>query len=339
VIGPARPIPGLREALASGRPVVTCEIASGDGADPEALRRRAHLVRQHVDAVNLPDNTAAVVHMSALAASAILAQEGIDPVMHVTCRDRNRLALQSDLLGASALGIKNILCLTGDHVIHGDQPQARPVFDLDSIQLLGLAVHMTRAGRYLGGREIKPPPELFPGATENPFAPPYDFRPLRLQKKIEAGARFIQTQIIFNVERFAAFMARVRDLGLDRAVPILAGVAPLRSARAARHMRDHVPGLEVPDTLIRRMEQAGEERSRREEEGIRIAAEIVERVREIPGLAGFHLMPIHWEEAVAALSERARLRPALSGAREPEAATVRGGVRAPALSDHREQTA
>jgi 5,10-methylenetetrahydrofolate reductase len=316
----------FEDALRSGRPVLTCEIGVGDGADPEGIRRRARLVRDHVDAVNVPDNTAGVAHLSAIAAGAILAREGIDPIVHVTCRDRNRLGLQSDLLGAAALGIRNLLCLTGDHMVHGDHPQAKPVFDLDSMQLLMLANHMTREGTYLSGRPLRPKPDLFPGAVENPFAPPYDFRPLRLQKKIEAGARFIQTQIIYNVERFAAFMTRVRDLGLDRRVPILAGVAPIRSLKGALLMRDHVPGMEIPDVLVRRMRQAGDERTRREEEGIRICVEVIERVREIPGIAGFHLMPIHWEEAVGEIARRARLAPA-------RAATARdaGGPSAMAL--------
>ena len=282
----------FEKALTSGLPVVTCEIATGDSANPEDVRRRARLVREHVDAVNVPDNTAGVVHMAALATSAILVAEGIDPIMHTTCRDRNRMALQSDLLGASALGIHNILCLTGDHMVHGDHPQAKPVFDLDSIQLVALAHHLTTEGRYLSGRPIDPPPRLFAGTTENPFAPPYDFRPLRLQKKIEAGARFVQTQIIFNVERFRTFMARVCDLGLDRRAPILAGVAPLRSARAAIYMRDHVPGMDVPEALVKRMEAVGTDRTRREEEGLKICCEIIEQVRGIPGIAGFHLMPI-----------------------------------------------
>ncbi len=315
------PFPRFEDALRSGMPVVTCEIASGDGADPQDLVRRARLVREHVDAVNVPDNTAGVVHMSALAAAAILAREGIDPILHVTCRDRNRLALQSDLLGASALGIRNVLCLTGDHMIHGDHPNAKPVFDLDSMQLLGLAATLRR-GRYLSGREIQPAPDLFPGATENPFAPPYDFRPLRLMKKVESGARFIQTQIIYNVERFAAFMMRVRDLGLDRRVPILAGVAPVRSARAARFMRDRVPGMEVTGDVLRRMEQAGPERARREEEGLRICVEIIDQLREVKGLVGFHLMPIHWEEAVAEVAARARLQPARLSLAAPVAAVA-----------------
>ena len=320
---PAASVPfRLDAALRSGLPVVTCEIAAGDGADPDDIARRARLVRDHVDAVNVPDNTAGVVHMAAWAAALVLVREGVDPIMHVACRDRNRLALQSDLLGSAALGVRNVLCLTGDHMVHGDHPGAKPVFDLDSIQLLGLA-DVLRHGRYLSGREINPAPDLVPGATENPFAPPFDFRPLRLQKKIDAGARFIQTQITFNVERFAAFMARVRELGLDRKVPILAGVAPLRSARAARYMRERVPGMDVPEEIVRRMEQAGSERSRREEEGIRICVEIIERLRDIRGLAGLHLMPIHWEEAVSEISARARLSPARATLAAPVAVGTR----------------
>ncbi|HEU4403385.1 MAG TPA: methylenetetrahydrofolate reductase, partial [Candidatus Polarisedimenticolia bacterium] len=318
------------------RPVVTCEVAAGDSADPDDLRRRARLVRDYVDAVNVPDNTAGIVHASALAGSALLVQEGVDAVMHVTCRDRNRLALQSDLVGAALLGVRNILCLTGDHMVHGDHPQAKPVFDLDSIQLVGLARHLTREGRYLSGREIKPPPDLLVGTTENPFAPPYDFRAARLMKKVEAGAQFVQTQIVYNVERFAAFMSRARDLGIDRRVAILAGVAPLRSMRAACYMRDHVPGMEIPDAIVRRMGGAGDQRERREAEGIRICVEVIERLREIPGVAGFHLMPIHWEEAVAEICERARLQPA-QAASPAVAATVVGGDPVPPR-DHRERS-
>jgi methylenetetrahydrofolate reductase (NADPH) len=205
--------------------------------------------------------------------------------------------------------VRNVLCLTGDHMVHGDHPDAKPVYDIDSMQLVRLARRLTDEGRYLSGREIKPRPDLFVGAVENPFAPPYDFRPTRLLKKMEAGAQFIQTQIIFNVDRFAAFMTRVRDLGIDRRLPILAGVAPIRSARAARHMRDNVPGMEVPEELVRRMDQAGEDRARREEEGIRICVEIIERLRAIPGIAGFHVMPIHWEDAVGEIVRRAGLAP------------------------------
>jgi len=314
---------GFEDALAGGRMVVTCEIATGDSPDPAGLMRRAALVRDHVDAVNLPDNTAGVAHLSGLAAAGLLAAAGIEPILHVTCRDTNRIGLQSLLLGAAALGVRNILCLTGDHVVHGDQPDAKPVFDIDSVGLLRVAGSL-RAGRYLSGRPIAPPPDLFLGSTENPFAPPWDFRPLRLRKKVEAGARFIQTQIVFNVPRFREFMARVRDLGLDRQVPILAGVAPIRSARAARYMRDRIPGMDVPEVLVRRMEQAS---GRAEEEGLRIGAEIVEELRTIPGLAGFHLMPIHWEEAVAETARRTGLRPARASMAPAEAAALATATR------------
>ncbi len=322
----------FERALLSGRPVVTCEISSSDGADPQDVRKRARLVRDYVDAVNVPDNTGGVVHASPISSCAILAQEDIDPIMHMTCRDRNRLALQSDLLSASLLGIRNILCLSGDHMIHGDNPQAKPVYDFDSTQLVELATRMTCEGRYLSGREIKPPPDLFPGCAENPFAPPYDFRPLRLSKKVQVGARFVQTQIVFNVERFAEFMGGVRDLGLDRKVPILVGVSPIRSAKAARFMRDEVPGMEVPAPIIRRMEQAGDKKARREEEGIQICVEIIEDLRKIPGLAGFHLMPINWESAVAEITRRARLQPATRPGKPPAEGTAPAQVGAPSAA-------
>jgi methylenetetrahydrofolate reductase (NADPH) len=299
-------------ALRSGHPVLTCEIAAGDSPDPQDLLRRARKVSEFVDAINVPDNTSGIAHLSGLAAAAILAREGFETILHVTCRDMNRIGLQSQLIGAAALGVRNLLCLTGDHPIHGDQPQAKPVFDLDSLQLLRLAGSV-RAGRYLSGRAIEPAPDLFPGSTENPFAPPYEFRPLRLRKKVEAGARFIQTQIIYNVPRFREFMNRVRDLGIDTQVPILAGVAPLRSARAARYMRDRIAGMEVPEPLVRRMEAAGSAADRAEAEGIRICVEIIEQVRAIPGIAGIHLMPIRWEEAVAEIASQAGLRPARAG--------------------------
>jgi 5,10-methylenetetrahydrofolate reductase len=308
--------------------VLTCEIAAGDSPDPEGLLRRAALVSRYVDAVNVPDNTAGIAHLSGLAAAALLARAGVEPILHLTCRDLNRIGLQSHLLGAAALGVRNILCLTGDHVVHGDHPQAKPVFDLDSLQLLG-TVGALQAGHYLSGRPIRPAPDLFPGSTENPFAPPYDFRPLRLRKKIEAGARFIQTQIIYNVDRFRQFMVRVRDLGLDRSVPILAGVAPIRSARAARHMRDRIPGMDIPDAVVRRMEGVGDRPDRCEDEGLRIAVEIIEELRAIPGLAGFHLMPIHWEEAVPEIVRRSgltRARDAGIGPAETALRTALTGV-------------
>jgi methylenetetrahydrofolate reductase (NADPH) len=307
----------FERALRSGRPVVTCEIGSPDGTDSADIRKRAKLVRDYVDAVNVPDNTGGVVHAAPIAACAILAQEGIDPILHMTCRDRNRMALQSDMLAANLLGIRNILCLSGDHMIHGDQPQTKPVYDIDSVALIDLASHLTRTGTYLSGREIKPPPDLFPGCAAAPFAPPYEYRPIRLGKKVEAGARFVQTQIVFNVDRFREFMGRVCDLGLDKKVPILAGVAPIRSVKAATFMRDEVPGMEVPGRLIRRMEGAGDDKKKREAEGIAICVEVIEEIRRIPGVAGFHIMPIAWESAVARISRDAHLQPATGVPKTP----------------------
>ena len=327
---PADPYRGrLERALRSGRPVITCEIGSPDGTDPADVRKRAKLVRDYVDAVNVPDNTGGVVHAAPIAVCAILAQEGIDPVLHMTCRDRNRMALQSDMLAASLLGIRNILCLSGDHMIHGDQPETKPVYDIDSVALIDLANHLTREGKYLSGREIKPPPDLFPGCAAAPFAPPYEYRPFRLAKKVEAGARFVQTQIVFNVDRFREFMGRVHDLGLDKRVPILAGVAPIRSVKAATFMRDEVPGMEVPDRLVRRMEQAGDDKKKREAEGIAICVEIIEEIRRIPGVAGFHLMPIAWESAVAKISRDAHLQPATAAPKPPPDASVAAPIALP----------
>lgn len=319
----------FERALRSGRPVITCEIGSPDGTDPADVRKRAKLVRDYVDAVNVPDNTGGVVHAAPIAACAILAQEGIDPILHMTCRDRNRMALQSDMLAANLFGIRNILCLSGDHMIHGDQPQTKPVYDIDSVALIDLASHLTTTGTYLSGREIKPPPDLFPGCAAAPFAPPYEYRPIRLGKKVEAGARFVQTQIVFNVDRFREFMGRVHDLGLDRKVPILAGVAPIRSVKAATFMRDEVPGMEVPDRLVRRMEAAGDDKKKREAEGIAICVEIIEEIRKIPGVAGFHIMPIAWESAVAKISRDAHLQPATAVPKPPADAPVPAPIALP----------
>ncbi len=327
---PANPVAGRFErALLSGRPVVTCEIGSPDGADPADVRKRARLVRDYVDAVNVPDNTGGVVHAAPIAPCAILAQEGIDPILHMTCRDRNRMALQSDMLAASLLGIRNLLCLTGDHMIHGDQPETKPVYDVDSVILLEIANHLTRQGKYISGREIDPPPDLFPGCAAEPFAPPYEWRPLRLRKKVEAGARFVQTQIVFNVDRFREYMGRVHDLGVDRQAPILAGVAPIRSVKAATFMRDEVPGMEVPEALVRRMQAAGDDKKKREAEGIAICVEIIEEIRKIPGIAGFHIMPINWESAVAKISKEAHLQPAIGAPKLPPEAPKPAAVAVP----------
>lgn len=214
-------------------------------------------------------------------------------------------------------------------MIHGDQPQTKPVYDIDSIALIDVANHLTTTGTYLSGRAIKPPPDLFPGCAAAPFAPPYEYRPVRLGKKVQAGARFVQTQIVFNVDRFREFMGRVHDLGIDKKVPILAGVAPIRSVKAATFMRDEVPGMEVPDQLVRRMEAAGDDKKKREAEGIAICVEIIEEIRKIPGIAGFHIMPIAWESAVAKISRDAHLQPATAAPRPPPEAPVPAPIAVP----------
>jgi len=295
----------LEQVLRGGGFAITAEVSPPDSADPEAVRRKGALLKEHVDAVNATDHTGATVHMSSWAVSALLAQMGVEPVMQMTCRDRNRLALQGDLLGAAALGVRNVLCLTGDHVSVGDHPEAKAVYDLDSLHLLRLARTMRDEGAYLSGRKLATPPRLFLGAAENPFAAPFEFRPHRLAKKVEAGADFVQTQVVYDVERFAAFMQAVRDLGLHERVFILPSVGPLRSARMARFMRDRVPGVVVPDEVMARIERTPE--ARQAAEGINLCVEIIQRLREIPGVAGVHIIAVRWEQAVAEIVERAGL--------------------------------
>jgi 5,10-methylenetetrahydrofolate reductase len=244
-------------------------------------------------------------------------QEGVEPVIQMTCRDRNRLAMQSDVLGAYALGLRNILCLSGDHQIFGNHPQAKNVYDVDSTQLVQMVAQLRDAKRFQCGEEIKGVnPRFFVGAVENPFADPIDWRPYRLGKKVKAGADFIQTQIIFNVPRFREFMRRVVDLGIHGQTRILAGVGPLKSPAMAKYMRDHVPGMDIPDAIIERMEAAGkgiEDKTERtvafQKEGIAICVETIRQMREIEGLAGIHLMTIEWEKAVPTILERAGLLP------------------------------
>ncbi len=295
----------LERVLRSGHFAITAELSPPDSADPQAVRHKGELLKEHVDAVNATDHTGAMVHMSSLAVSALLVQMGVEPVMQMTCRDRNRLAMQGDLIGAAALGVQNVLCLTGDDVTVGDHPDAKRVYDLDSIHLLRLARTLRDAGTYLSGRRLTAPPRLFLGAAENPFAAPFEFRPQRLAKKIEAGADFVQTQVVFDVDRFDVFMQRVRDLGLHERAFILPSVSPLKSARLARYMRDHVPGVVVPDSVMARIERAPEDRQAIE--GIGLCVETIQRLRDIPGVAGVHIIAVRWEQAVGEVVERAGL--------------------------------
>lgn len=306
--GPADPLPPLvggesnplAEALAARRFVVTAELSPPDSADPTEIEKRAAVLAGKVDAINVTDGSSGNAHMSSLGMCALLQRQGLTPVMQMTCRDRNRIAIQADILGASALGIVNLLCLTGDGVGNGDHPGAVSVFDLDSISLLAAARRMRDQGRYLSGRALTARPNLFLGAAANPFAPPFEVRARHLAKKIAAGAQFIQTQYCFDPERLARFMAEVRDLGLDRQCAILIGVGVLPSARTARWMNNRVPGVHVPEPVIQRLESAADPRR----EGLRICAEQLAAIKAVPGIAGIHIMAHRHEDMMfAAMAE------------------------------------
>ncbi len=297
----------LGQLISRGEFVVTAELSSVDSADPQAVVKLAEGLRDRVDAINCTDNPGAHVHLSPLAASRILIDMGLEPIMQLTCRDRNRLALQADILGAAALGVRNLMLMSGDDVSVGDHPEARSIYDIDSLQLVSLARTLRDQGTYLSGRRLEVAPRYLVGAVENPFAPPVEFRPLRLAKKVEAGADFIQTQVIFDLERFRQFMARVQDLGLTERVAIIASVSIPRSARSARFMQLHVPGIVVPDSVVARLERAPE--SEQAEVGLKIAAEMAAGLRQIPGVRGVHVVAIKWEEGVSRLVEEAGLLP------------------------------
>jgi len=296
----------LERVLASGDFAVTGELGPPKNSDPEVVRKKARILRGNVDAVNITDCQTAIVRMSSIGAGLIAQEEGVEPVIQMTCRDRNRIGMQSDLLAASAMGLKNLLCLTGDHQKFGNHPGSKGVFDMDSIQLLGMVRSMRDEKKFQCGEEIKgETPKFFLGAAANPFAYPFEFRAVRLGKKVRAGADFIQTQIIYNVEKFARFMEMCRDMGLDKQVSILAGVTPPKSLGMARYMKKFVPGMDVTDEVIERMKGAKD----KQEEGINICVDIINQVREIDGVAGVHVMAIEWEEAVAEICERAGLLP------------------------------
>ncbi|HLA96856.1 MAG TPA: methylenetetrahydrofolate reductase [Anaerolineales bacterium] len=317
----------LERVLRAGHFAVTGELGPPQSADGEVIRKKADLLRGYVDAVNITDNQTAIVRMSSIGAGSILVQAGLEPVVQMTCRDRNRLAIQSDLLGAYALGMRNLLCLTGDHQTFGNHPTAKNVFDIDSIQLVKLVADMRDERVFQCGDAFKgPEPRFFIGAAAAPFADPIDFRPYRLAKKVKAGASFIQTQLVYDVPAFAAFMEKVRHLGVHKQTYILAGVGPLKSPAMARYMKNNVPGILVPDELIERMEAVGapwagkgkdeltkEDKKARagawQGEGIQICIELIQRLRQIEGVAGVHIMAIEWEEAVKPIVEGAGLYP------------------------------
>lgn len=297
----------LEKVLRSGQFAVTGECGPPRGADAEVIRKKCSLLKDKADAFNITDNQTAVVRMSSIASAVIMMQEGMEPVMQMVCRDRNRIAIQSDILGGAALGIKNMLCLSGDHQKFGDHPQAKNVFDLDSIQLINAVKTMRDEGKFISGEEIKGAPNLFIGAAANPFADPFEIRAPRLAKKVAAGVDFIQTQCIFNLKKFEEWMKQVVDMGLHEKVYILGGVTPFKSFGMARYMANNVPGMDVPEELLQRMKNTPKEKQA--EEGITIAVETVKQLQSIKGIAGVHIMAIEWEEKVGEIAEKAGLLP------------------------------
>jgi len=308
---PLEPMPGhssrgrLERILRAGEFAVTAELSPPDSADPVDVFERAAIFDGWVDAINATDGSGANCHMSSVGVCALLTRVGYAPVMQISGRDRNRIAIQGDVLGASAMGVANILCLTGDGVQCGDHPEAKPVFDMDCMATLETIRAMRDESRFASGRKLDKAPDIFIGAAANPFAPPYDFRPLRLAKKIAAGAQFVQTQYCYDIDLLKSYMARVRDMGLHEQCFIMVGVGPLASAKAARWIRSNVPGVHIPDAIVARLEGA----QKQKEEGKRLCIDLIQEIREIEGVSGIHLMAYRQEESVAEIiSESGALR-------------------------------
>lgn len=298
----------LELLLNRGQFAVCGEMSPPQGADKAAIRKKCAYFKGYVDAVNLTDNQTAIVRMSSVMSSVFALQGGVEPIMQMTCRDRNRLAQQSDLLGAAAAGIKNVLCLTGDYMSFGNHPDARGDFDLDSVQLIHMVSEMNK-GRFLSGDDVQPPPGFFIGGAANPFAEPFEMRIIRLGKKIEAGAHFIQTQPVFDIPRFEKWMAAVRGCGYHEQVHILAGVMPVRSVKALLHMRDNVPGSLIPEEYIKQMDVVKESKEESVEAGVAMAVRTIKRLMTIPGVRGIHLMPVMWESITPRIVEECGLLP------------------------------
>jgi len=295
----------LERVLEAGKFAVTCELGPPKGCDATEVRELAQLLKGNVDAANVTDNQTAVVRMSSIGAATLMLQEGLEPVMQMVTRDRNRIAIQSDILGAAAVGIKNVLCLTGDHHTLGDHPQSKAVWDIDSLQLLSMLRNLRDEGKDWAGNELKGVPEIFLGAAANPFGDPTAFRVTRLAKKINAGADFIQTQVIFDVARFEEWMEACRDRGLLDRTHVMGGIVPLKSAGAAKYMQKMVAGIYVPDELVKRMKEAEKGKA----EGRKIALELIEQLKTVKGNHGVHIMAIMWEKLVPRLVEEAGLLP------------------------------
>lgn len=317
----------FEKILRAGHFAVTGELGPPQSADASVIKEKAALLKGMVDAVNITDNQTAIVRMSSIGAGALVLKEGLEPIIQMTCRDRNRLAIQSDLLGAYALGMRNLLCLTGDHQIFGNHPTAKNVYDIDSLQMVHMVAEMRDKAVFQCGDAFKGTTASFLiGAAAAPFADPVDFRPLRLAKKVKAGANFIQTQLVYDVDEFAKYMEKVRELGVHKEAFILAGVGPLKSPGMAKYMKNNVPGILVPDKVINRMTEAGkewvgkkaadlspEEKKARSKawqtEGIQVCIDLIKDIQKIEGVAGVHIMAIEWEEAVKPIVEGAGLYP------------------------------
>jgi len=297
----------LEKILAAGHLAVTSECGPPRGSDPEVITKKAEMIKDHVDAINITDNQTSVTRLCSLVSVIHLKQMGLEPVLQMVVRDRNRIALQSDILGAASFDIHNILCLSGDHQQFGDCPQGQNVFDLDSIQLIQTVRLMRDEGKFLGGDDIARPPRMFVGAAANPFADPFEIRVPRLAKKIAAGVEFIQTQCIYNLDKFELWMKQARDRGLHEKVYILAGVTPFKSAGMAKYMKNRVPGMDVPDEVVKRI--SGVPKEKQSEEGIKICIESIQRLKEVEGVKGFHVMAIEWEEKVPEIVEQSGLYP------------------------------
>lgn len=297
----------LQKVLTSGGFAVTSECGPPRGADADVIRKKGELLRGYVDAVNVTDNQTAIVRMSSIASCAHLVNMGLEPVMQMVTRDRNRIAIQSDIMGAWSMGIKNILCLSGDHQTFGSQADAKNVFDIDSMNLVRTVYTMREEGKDMSGFELKTAPKMFIGAAANPFADPFDYRVIRLAKKIDAGADFIQTQCVYNMDRFREWIKMAKEEGLTEKVYIMAGVTPMKSQGMARYMANRVAGMDVPEELIQRMGSVPKEKAA--EEGIKICLETIAELKEMDGVSGIHIMAIEWEEAVGEIVEAAGLTP------------------------------
>jgi methylenetetrahydrofolate reductase (NADPH) len=295
----------LEKVLEGGYFAVTAEVGPPKGTSATVIRRKGELLKLYCDAMNVTDNQTAIVRMSSLSGCVILKEMGIDPVMQMVVRDRNRIAIQSDILGAVALGIRNVLCLSGDHQRFGNHPNAKGVYDIDSIQLVQTLKNMRDEKKFICGEEISGEMPLFIGAAKNPFADPFEYRVIRLAKKVMAGVDFIQTQAVFDTNKFKRWMEMVRDQGLDKKVHILAGIIPIKSVGMARYMRDNVSGISVPDEIVTRMEGAKNVK----EEGVKISLEIIDQLKEVEGIHGIHIMAVAWEDIVPVIVERAGLLP------------------------------